>query len=98
MIRVSVTENHIKSAKATPRNSPIALALMEMGFADVSVTPQYAFIGEELYVLPEQAIASEKAFDFLIKNGATKDEVLKNIFPCQFEIKAVKLATEGQVE
>lgn len=98
MIRVSVTENHIKAAKATPRSSPIALALIEMGFTDVSVTLHYAFIGEELYMLPEQAIASEKAFDFLVKNGANQDEILGNIFPYQFELQDTKLATNSSQE
>lgn len=87
MICVSVTENHIKSAKATPRNSPIALALIEIGFTDVCVTPHYAFIGNELYRLPEQAIDSERCFDLLVKTAQVRMRFWKIFFLVSLRFK-----------
>lgn len=42
-MKVSVTASHIASAKPTPSESPIALALREMGYLDATVTHRYAY-------------------------------------------------------
>jgi hypothetical protein len=56
MIKVTITAAHIAAAKY-PRNSPIALALREMYSENVYVTQHYAYIGNKVYALPENAIA-----------------------------------------
>ena len=61
--QVSVTAAHILNAKPTPEGSPMALALIEMGFRDVVVLESYVYTsGDCVYRLPENAIESQKVF------------------------------------
>lgn len=89
MIKVSVTEKHINEA-TYPSNSPVALALREMGFSNVSVSHLHAYINTKVYALPEQATASEKAFDYLAKGGSSQGEIAENIKPYEFVLEELK--------
>lgn len=89
MIKVSVTESHIRAAKY-PSNSPVALALREMGFTNVSVSHLHAYINTKVYALPEVATKSERAFDYLAKGGSSQGEIAENIKPYEFELEELK--------
>jgi hypothetical protein len=85
VIKVAITAAHIAAAKY-PSNSPLALALREIGYADAHVTQRYAYIGNKVYALPENAIASERCFDYLAKGGSTQGEIAENIFAYECEL------------
>ena len=84
-IKVSVTAAHIAAAKY-PSESPLALALREMGYTDAHVTQRFAYIGNKVYQLPESAIASERCFDYLAKGGSRQGEIAENIFAYECEL------------
>jgi hypothetical protein len=84
-IKVSVTAAHIAAAKY-PSNSPLALALREMGHTDTHVNQHFAYIGNKIYALPESAIASERCFDYLAKGGSSQGEIAENIFAYECEL------------
>jgi len=84
-IKVSVTAAHIAAAKY-PSNSPLAIALRVMGYADAHVTQHFAYIGNKVYALPESAIASERCFDFLTKGGSSQGKIAENIFAYECEL------------
>ena len=86
-IKVSVTAAHINAAKY-PSNSP--LAMRELGYADTSVTQRYAYTGTKVYALPENAIASERCFDYLAKGGSSQGEIAENIYPYECELVELK--------
>jgi hypothetical protein len=86
MITVSVTDDHIKNATPYPSKSPTALALRELGYTDATVTHRYAYINTKVYALPENAIALERAFDYLAKGGTSQGEIAENIYPSTFEL------------
>ena len=89
MIKATVTAAHIAAAKY-PSNSPLAIALRELGYADASVTQRYAYTGTKVYQLPENAIASERCFDYLAKGGSSQGEIAENIYPYECELKELK--------
>jgi hypothetical protein len=93
-ITLSVTIDHIKNAKPTPEQSPIALALREMGFRDVVVLENFVYTsGDRVYRLPENAIASQKAFNFLAKKKAFNffaKKIAKNIHPYKCELEQIQ--------
>ncbi len=84
-IKVSVTAAHIAAAKY-PSKSPLALALREMGYTDTHVTQHFAYIEAKVYTLPENAIASERCFDYLAKGGSSQGEITENIFAYECEL------------
>jgi hypothetical protein len=85
MIKVTITAAHIAAAMY-PSNSPLALALREMGYQRVSVSLYQASIDGKIYALPESAIASERCFDFLTKGGSSQGEIAENIFAYECEL------------
>jgi hypothetical protein len=85
-IKVTVTAAHIADAKPYPNSSPIALALRDLGFGDACVTKSYAYCGDKVYTIPEQAIALERCFNHLVGIGATKEKIAENINPSTFEL------------
>jgi hypothetical protein len=85
VIKVSITAAHIAAAKY-PSNSPLALALREMNYADAHVTQHFAYIGNKVYALSESAIASERCFDYLAKGGSSQGEIAENIFAYECEL------------
>ena len=85
-IKVSVTAAHIAAAKPYPNSSPIALALRDLGYQRVSVSLYQASIDGKIYTLPEQAIALERCFNYLVGIGATKEKIAENIHPSTFEL------------
>jgi hypothetical protein len=85
MIKVVVTAAHIAAAKY-PSNSPLALALRDLGYQRVSVSLYQASIDGKVYALPESAIASERCFDFLTKGGSSQGEITENIFAYECEL------------
>lgn len=85
-IKVSVTKEHIAAAKPYPNSSPIALALKDMGYLDACVTKSYAFCNNKAYQLPEQAIALERCFNFLVAIRASKEKIAKDIHASTFEL------------
>jgi hypothetical protein len=86
MIKVTVTAAHIDAAKPYPNSSPIALALRDLGYEDACVTKSYAFCNHKAYQLPEQAIALERCFNYLVGIGASKEKIAENIHPSTFEL------------
>ena len=88
-IKVSVTAAHINDA-VYPRNSPIAISLREIYSENVHVTQRYAYIGNKVYALPENAIASERCFDYLAKGGSSQGEIAENIYPYECELVELK--------
>jgi hypothetical protein len=89
MIKVTVTAAHISAAKY-PRNSPIALALREMGYADAHVTHLHAYIANKVYALPQEATVSERQFDYLAKGGSSQGEISEEIKPYEFEMEELR--------
>lgn len=90
MIKITVTAAHITAAKRDPNSSLIALALSEMGYADACATKSYAFCDDKVYALSENAIASERCFDYLAKGGSSQGEIAENIYPYECELEELK--------
>lgn len=87
-MKVTITAEHIAAAKY-PNKSPIALALREIwSKSHVSVSRHHAYIDSDVYRLPEEAIASERCFDYLAKGGSSQGEIAENIYPYEFELGA----------
>ncbi len=85
-MKISITAAHIATAEPYPSKSPIALALREMGYQDATVGRYYVAFANNVYPLPELAIASEKAFDFTAKGGVLQGEMIENVSPYEFEL------------
>jgi hypothetical protein len=81
LIKVTVTAAHIAAAKPYPNSSPIALALRESGYADACATKQFAYCGDKVYKLPENAIVSETKFESLARGGIGQGEIAEEIKP-----------------
>lgn len=85
---IKVTLEHIRAAKPTLSSSPIALALREMGYSDAIVTHHYAYIEQNVYVLPDIASDNEIRFDFLAKQGKIQGETLEELKAYEFKLGA----------
>jgi hypothetical protein len=90
MIKVTITAAHIAAAKY-PRNSPIALALRDMGYTDAHVTHLHAYIANKVYALPQEATVSERQFDYLAKGGSSQGEISEEIKAYTFEMEELEL-------
>lgn len=84
---IKVSSNHIAAAKPYSHQSPIALALQELGFADATCNHRFAYFDGKVRELPEVAIANEIKFDFIAKSGRLQGEVLEQIESYSFSIQ-----------
>ena len=85
-MQINVTTAHIHAAKPYPYSSPIALALREMGYTEVSVNHRFASVDGTAYRLPEIASQNEIYFDFCFNQGEIQGELLRELKPYQFEL------------
>ena len=86
MLKVTVTAAHIAAAKPYSNQSPIALALQEMGYANAACNHRYAYVDGKACPLPEVAALNEIRFDFIAKSGQLQGEVLEQIKEYDFEL------------
>ncbi len=84
---VTVTQDHIAAAKPYSNQSPIALALQELGYTNETCNHRFVYINGKPYGLPEAAIANEIRFDFIAKSGKLQGEVLEQIEAYEFSIQ-----------
>ena len=83
-MKITVTATHIAAAKPYSNQSPIALALQEMGYVNATCNHRFAYINGKHYELPETAIANEIRFDFIAKSGKLQGEVCDQITAFDF--------------
>jgi hypothetical protein len=86
MLKIEVTVAHIAAAKPYSHQSPIALALQELGYTNATCNHRFVYINGKPYELPEAAIANEIRFDFIAKSGKLQGEVCDQITPFDFEL------------
>jgi len=86
MLKIKVTTTHIAAARPYSHQSPIALALQELGYASATCNHRFAYINGKAYVLPEVAIVNEIRFDFIAKSGKLQGKVLEQITPFDFDL------------
>lgn len=89
LMLVAVTLDHIATAKPYSNQSPIALALQELGYTNAMCNHRFAYINGKPYELPEVAIANEIKFDFIAKSGKLQGEVLEQIEAYEFSIQSI---------
>jgi hypothetical protein len=85
-MKITVNKDHITAARPYSNQSPIALALQSMGYANALCNHRFAYINGKQYDLPEVAIANEIRFDFIAKSGQLQGEVLEQIEEYSFDI------------
>lgn len=83
---ITVTATHIATAKPYSNQSPIALALQELGYVNAMCNHRFAYINGKHYELPEVAIANEIKFDFIAKSGQLQGEVCDQITAYDFDL------------
>jgi hypothetical protein len=95
-MKISITAEHIAIAKPYPRSSPVALALIELGFTDVCLGRQYVFVDHRCFQLPAIAISNEIQFDNVfnynqaILGDRIKGTVQEQIEPYEFEFEGLE--------
>lgn len=85
-MNIQVTTAHITAAKPYSNQSPIALALQAMGYANALCNHRFAYFGGNICELPEEAIAKEIQFDFIAKSGKLQGEVCDQITAFDFDL------------
>jgi len=86
LMLVTVTDTHIAAAKPYSHQSPIALALQELGYTTAACNHRFAYINGKPCELPEVAIVNEIKFDFIAKSGKLQGEVCEQITPFDFDL------------
>ena len=84
--KIAVTNENIASARPYSNQSPIALALQQLGYADSHCNHRYVYANGKPHELPETAIANEIKFDFIAKSGQLQGEHLEQIAGFDFEL------------
>jgi hypothetical protein len=84
--KITVTNGNIASARPYSNQSPIALALQQLGYAGAHCNHRFVYVDEKTYELPEIAIANEIKFDFIAKSGQVQGEHLEQIAAFDFEL------------
>ena len=85
-MKITVSTENIAAARPYPTQSPIALALQELGYADASCTHRFAYYAGNVCELPETVSNNEIHFDFIFRSGQIQGEVLKQIEAFEFEV------------
>lgn len=83
---IKVSTAHIAAAKPYSNQSPIALALQQLGYSDATCNHRFAYFDGKVCELPEVAIANEVKFDFIAKSGRLQGEVLEQIEEYSFNL------------
>lgn len=86
IMKVTITPAHIAAARPYSHQSPITLALQDLGYANATCNHRFVYIDGKPYELPEVAIANEIRFDFIAKSGQLQGEVLEQIEEYSFDI------------
>jgi hypothetical protein len=86
LMLVTVTDTHIAATKPYSNQSPIALALQELGYSNATCNHRFAYINGKPYELPEVAITNEIKFDFIAKSGKLQGEVCDQITAFDFDL------------
>jgi hypothetical protein len=85
-MKITVTPTHIAAARPYSHQSPIALALQELGYANAHCNHRYVYVNGKPYELPQVAITNEIKFDFIAKSGQLQGEALEQITGFDFEL------------
>jgi hypothetical protein len=99
-MKISITAEHIAIAKPYPRSSPVALAIIELGFEDVYIGRQHAYIDHRYFQLPAIAVSNETQFDNVfnynqaILGDRIKGTVQEQIEPYEFELEGLEIDGE----
>jgi hypothetical protein len=86
MLKITVTNENIAAARPYSNQSPIALALQDMGYPNALCNHRFAYFGGNICELPKVAIANEIQFDFIAKSGKLQGEVCDQITPFDFDL------------
>ena len=84
-MKITVTNENIAAARPYSNQSPIALALQQLGYAGAHCNHRFVYVDGKPYELPKTAISNEVKFDFIAKSGQLQGEVLEQIVAFDFD-------------